>query len=905
MEKRKKMEEIERKQVEEAAMKKRKDEEERKQIEEEKQMIAVMKQQLMEKAKMLEEKEKQLKHEEEYRKNEELKKKNDEQCKKKEEEKKLKRALEEKDKISREALRLEQERKMREEQIQVEEIKKQKRVDEDNKKREVKERKLEVLAKEKKLREEAEMKKNELRKHILKVNETTEDKTSQEDSNHTRLQPVEVLNDSDRKGPQNNIPEIPLLEVINQPFKLKSPGRKPVNHRKQTEAEREEQKQEMMQAKIDKRRSKVEKTIQNTEMVRKQARAQMEKFENDKMEKNLKKSIKSAEINLEMTALSRLDSSKSAYLEASEDTEIQKSTNNDPKRMVSNPVLEEVLGDSVLEPSNQHKKKIRIGRRPVKKAAAKEQEIISEKVERLASIEPTKNASPNNEIEEIELPTDIIKKPETIDLDRSTNAKESQVEVISPPVKSPANVTCSESLLYPTASTRRSSRGQKSVPETVPSKTSRASKRKPRMSVHEEVPPKKDMSVAKEVIPEKPKRGRKKNSVATSEKAIKPVAGEDADVSPRRRGSFGEVSPPKKVKVDVVKGRARKKIAPPEVQEDSPLYEKLDKRKKEIEDTDSTDIVPGTNRLSKKGPVSQLTVSLKINLAKQQNEVDDSVMSTIWNEKSEVTKRDDGIDDMIKSTNSKGRKTMTVKKTVEEKVAISNGEPSEEPMLLSRPRRNCKKRFENLKEPSSSVSNSPTTVKATKSKIQPTPDPNDNKPVEAKKKPAGRKTGKTVKTPPSQTPVAEESNASKVIVHSPVTSQPSNTVPSQLTPKPAKKPKKGKLSAVRDQIPKSSVPTNPSASVEESEDSKPVRSKPKKADPLNVNTNTRRRTKPQVPGVMSTMTDEVYQTPSTRVPDEMYQTPQQMGSFSAVLDEEYQTPAETVKKPSTRQRRAK
>merc|ERR1712096_561448 len=139
--------------------------------------------------------------------------------------------------------------------------------------------------------------------------------------------------------------------------------------------------------------------------------------------------------------------------------------------------------------------------------------------------------------------------------------------------------------------------------------------------------------------------------------------------------------------------------------------------------------------------------------------------------------------------------------------------------------------------------------------------------------------------------------------HSPDESHSQPKLSSHLTPKLSKKAPKGKQQQIPDQRNTKSKPTSTKPSAENSKVSKPARSKPNHVEA--TNTNTRRRTKNQTQGVLSKMADEVYQTPSNRILDEMYQTPQPMGSFSEVLDEEYKTPAETVRKPSTRQRKAK
>merc|ERR1719186_1702675 len=271
----------------------------------------------MEKAKMLEKKENQLKYEEEG-KIEELRKKPEDQKKKEQSEEKI----------------WQQERELMDQENRAEENRK--RLQEDILKKEAEQKKLELLAKEKKLREEAEkrrkeeLKKTEIRKHILKEKIANDEQPFVQVDN--KLEPVEIVEESNGKESHINMHE---REVLNQPSKLKSPVRKPSKDLKQSEAGmREKKKREMMEVKIEKRRLMVEQSIQKTELVRKQARAQMEKFVNDKMEKNLRKSIKSAELSLE--SYSNLHLSKTTILEeSSEETKLQNNATDDSKSQIN------------------------------------------------------------------------------------------------------------------------------------------------------------------------------------------------------------------------------------------------------------------------------------------------------------------------------------------------------------------------------------------------------------------------------------------------------------------------------------------------------------------------------------------------------------------------------------------
>jgi len=348
----------------------------------------------------------------------------------------------------------------------------------------------------------------------------------------------------------------------------------------------------------------------------------------------------------------------------------------------------------------------------------------------------------------------------------------------------------------------------------------------------------------------------------------------------------------------------------------------LEKRKKKIDKDETADDLTFTNKFTKKASESQLTDTLKKKLTKQRSKAGDNNIVGVPD--SEVTK--DKVDSRDNKDKSKGKISNSRnggKKTPIEKMLKPSSRKSseeqeyftaaEESILLTRPRRNCKKRFENLEGLAcSSASNTPTPGPiegATRNFQFPTSKTAASESeVKPQRKKPGRKPAKAEKSVPEQTTTDDKSPTKpetvQVIVHSPDESHSQPNPSSHLTPKLSKKAPKGKQQQqVPDQRNTKSKPTSTKPSAENSKVSKPTRSKANHVEA--TNTNTRRKTKNQTQGVLSKMADEVYQTPSNRIVDEMYQTPQPMGSFSEVLDEEYKTPAETVRKPSTRQRKAK
>eukprot|EP00090_Calanus_glacialis_P047187 TRINITY_DN9656_c0_g1_i1.p1 TRINITY_DN9656_c0_g1~~TRINITY_DN9656_c0_g1_i1.p1 ORF type:complete len:1462 (+),score=569.03 TRINITY_DN9656_c0_g1_i1:128-4387(+) len=1088
MEKVRKAEEFEKKRLEEAECErkrielvKRQELEERQKFEAEKKMIAEMKQQLMEKAQLLEEKERQLKIEEARRIQEEVKRKKDEQSRKEEikkiEENRKKEELKrcEEDRLKQEELKKYEESRKEELYKSVEKsaeksfessVSKGKRIDRkkddlkteielENKTKDSDQKKLAILAKEKKLRDEAEFKK---RGEIKKTKIMKQDlKSSEEMTMLSEKSPVEPeLDNKVVKDQPSCLSDIPRQEMLSQPSKAKSPGRKPTKYLKLTEAEmRDKQKKEMMEAKIAKRKLLVEQRIQNAEATRGKARAQMEKYENDKMDKMLRKSIKSAEANLTSSAseetlenVSGLNNSE--YMSRSNGSnpdlgnKFDDSISRPEDLVVIPPKVAEPIPDPE-SPPQMKKKTIRIGRRPPKKATSIDDAPKVEEVEP-PTVNEVQVESVVESVDEIDnLP--IENKSEESD-EKSTNpeGRSSNVETVDEIIPltnshvddkkeecAPVDDTCSESVLYPAVSTRRRSQCPPPVPETVQSK-SRTTKRKPvAVVLQEESPPKKVKNTAMKAVTgdDKPKRGRKKHvdvvpeivtiaeeegsqeveephdmvmetvksakdkgkssrnrkqvtsinppivhdessllgklekrrkridetiknpetaisaskiskKVATpvkitslekklhkQRKVVEEAAEEESqnptpvkslirqsrrnpgatknivdgakkqvlDAKKKRESIVEEESPPKKAKGAAGKISLKNKIGLPEIHQDSSLFEKLDQRRKKMEEPFCAEELTFANKFNKKAPAVELTESLEKKLTKQRNKADEVPEKSIDNEESaKVTKRAGKVSKANKAKEPKFEKKvgkLSTRKSSEEQDYYTAAEDS---ILLTRPRRNCKKKFDNLEGlASSSVSNTPTPIPEEADKSRPSkfqfpssskvPEiVNDDKPV--KKRP-GRKPAKSLRTapelsvgdvtPPNPTSV-------EVIVHPPDESKSE-------TPKLAKTRKPKQHQEVSESAKKSKKSNDECIMAEKS---KPV--------PRNTNS---RRTKAEIRGALISMDDEVYKTPSTKIQDEVYQTPRPMGSFSEVLDEEYKTPEETIRKPRRNQARKK
>jgi len=1075
LEKVRKAEESEKKRLEEAECErkrielvKRQELEERQKLDAEKKMISEMKQQLMEKAQLLEEKERQLKIEEDRRMQEEVKRKKDEQSRK-EEIKKIEENRKEEELKRCEEYRLKQEElknyeESRKEELHMSEeksaeksiessVSKGKRTDREkddlktedeleNKKEDSDQKKLAILAKEKKLRDEAEfkkkgtIKKTKIMKQVLK--------SSEEMTMLSEKSPVEPeLDEKVVKEHSSCLSDLPRQEMLSQPSKAKSPGRKPTKYLKLTEAEmREKQKKEIMEAKIAKRKLMVEQRIQNAEATRGKARAQMEKYENDKMDKMLRKSIKSAEANLTSSALEEtLESvsgqNNSEYMSRSDGSNPDLGNKFDDS--ISRPENLAVIPPKVAEPipdpeSPQLKKKtIRIGRRPPKKAACINDAPKVEEVEPL-TVNEVQVESVIEFVDETDNLPNENNSEETDEKSSNPEGRRSNVETVGEILpltnshvdekkeeSAPVDDTCSESVLYPAVSTRRRSQCPPPVPETVQSK-SRTSKRKPvAVVLQEESPPKKVKNTDIKAVTgaDKPKRGRKKHVVGVPEivilaeeegdqevkepdddgkekviitkekvkvsrnknlvtRSINPPVVHDesslhdklekrrkriddtiknpetaisafkiskkvatpvkitslekklskqrkvveeateeeesqnptpvkslarlrrngdnkniVDAMKKRESIAEEESPPKKTKGVTGRIGLKNKIALPEVHQDSSLFEKLDKRRKKMEEPFNDEELTFANKFNKKTAV-QLTESLEKKLTKQRNKADraegDLVpeKQTDNEESAKVTKKAGKVSKASKAKDSKFEKKvgkLSTRKSSEEQDYYTAAEDS---ILSTRPRRNCKKKFVNLEGlASSSVSNTPTPVpeEADKSRQIKFQFPASSKAPEivpddkpAKKRP-GRKPAKAARTAPELS-VGDETppntTSVEVIVHPPDESRSD-------TPKLAKTRKPKHHQEVSESAKKSKESIDENITTEKS-----------KTVPRNANS---RRTKAQIRGALISMDDEVYKTPSTKIPDEVYQTPRPMGSFSEVLDEEYKTPEETIRKP--------
>jgi len=265
-----------------------------------------------------------------------------------------------------------------------------------------------------------------------------------------------------------------------------------------------------------------------------------------------------------------------------------------------------------------------------------------------------------------------------------------------------------------------------------------------------------------------------------------------------------------------------------------------------------------TNKIKGNTPVVQLTNSVKKKLLKQSKLKDDTkaeLVETDQNkDKAKVSKAKG-----VKIDEGKVKTKLNLSKT---KSPVSDDQEYysavDESLIVTRPRRNCRTRFNNLEGlASSSTSNTPVHDEATSKKVlkgQTIATSNGTKK-------AGRKPGKVKKV---------EVDVNSLIV------SPTKTEAPEVGE--VKKPKKGKKA-----------------------------SKVIQEVPISTNLEPKMRTKKEVPshGILNTIEDELYLTPTAKIVDEVYQTPRPTGEFTEVFDEQYTTPVETVKKPNTRKRRGK
>jgi len=335
----------------------------------------------------------------------------------------------------------------------------------------------------------------------------------------------------------------------------------------------------------------------------------------------------------------------------------------------------------------------------------------------------------------------------------------------------------------------------------------------------------------------------------------------------------------------VGKKNLKSKIELPEVEDDNSLMAKLNKRRKKVEEKVPKEDLTFSNKLPKKGTVHEKTVEPR----------------TKGGNKNKDVKQNE--DETVSSANSaKDRKPSKVSKRVgNTDLDVSNSRKSsedqdyftaaEESLHLPRPRRNCKKKFENLEglaSANSSASNTPTPGPIQDSR---TFQFLDSKPVDDSKnilnetaknkpdrKPRALKGRTTDETHVSESPIIM--GELKVVIESNVDCPPKKTI--RKHSRISKRAQAESEEASQNLLNTGNVETNPGKSSK----------------------STARKSKAQVQCVLSEMDDEVYKTPSYKIPDELYKTPQPTGSFSQVQDEEYKTPQETgVRKSRRRQKK--
>jgi len=351
------------------------------------------------------------------------------------------------------------------------------------------------------------------------------------------------------------------------------------------------------------------------------------------------------------------------------------------------------------------------------------------------------------------------------------------------------------------------------------------------------------------------------------------------------KNGITEKAPAKKVKTTVSNKNLKNKIELPVVEDDNSLMTKLNKRRKKIEEKVPLEDLTFSNKLPQKGSVPKNT---------------DEPLAKGGNKKEDV-KQNEG--EMVTSVNSAEEKkpSKVSKKDGNNDLDVSNPRKSsddqdyftaaEESLHLPRPRRNCKKKFDNLEglaSANSSASNTPTPGPSQDSRIFQFL---DSKPVddsriivnETDRKKPGRKPRSLKGRTTDEIQVSESPSIMgelKVVIESPLDCPPQKTIKKHL--RTSKRAQTENEEANKNLLNSVSVETNPGKSSK----------------------STARKSKAQVQCVLSEMDDEVYKTPSCKIPDELYQTPQPMGSFSHVQDEEYKTPQETqVRKSRRRQKK--
>jgi len=308
-------------------------------------------------------------------------------------------------------------------------------------------------------------------------------------------------------------------------------------------------------------------------------------------------------------------------------------------------------------------------------------------------------------------------------------------------------------------------------------------------------------------------------------------------------------SPEKLTKVNKKKS-LKANIELPIVEDDSSLMAKLDKRRKKIEKPLDAESLTFTNKLPKKSTNVDKATTVSIIIDDQMTE---------------------NLDDVTSKPAAKGKKsgkTLQVAKSKKDGRHSSEDQDyytaAEESLHLPRPKRNCKKKLENLEGTCRSVSNTPSPGLAQDSRNPSLKEPNSEALDVPLNKNPGRKPRNSKKNwvePDSKVDLAKVGQE--------------NALPEECTQQVGVKRNSRRIQEGKEE-------SGPSISTENSTKSKA------------------RKPKPKVKGALSKVSDEVYHTPSTKVADEIYKTPQPLGSLSQVLDEEYKTPEETARRPRRR-----
>jgi len=703
-------------------------------------------------------------------------------------------------------------------------------------------------------------------------------------------------------------------------------------------------KKKMMEEKISKRKLLTEEITRKSEETSKAARARREEFASGRMDKLLKKSILAADVSLAATAVE----DTSGDIHGKESDNGNDCLSVDDGEAVGNEDEKEV-SEVLSRPVKQTKKPIRIGRRTITIKKVAETEVSkSETVQIPKSIDRISTENEGNLVRVVE--EDIEDSPlypmrrspprsNSIGSDhaesktvKGKNAKlkngrkkhndlQSVEEVSTVNVVEVSNIKGkvktlkSKASLNPPDMNDESSlmdkldKRRRHIDRTLqnPEEAISASKLVKKVdSPMEETSLQKKLSRQRMIVEEASENPTPVKSIVRRSKRRKSVT-EEVPNALEEQEIVKKCSPPKKMKtVTQKKSTLKKSIELPKVQDGSPLMaNKLDNRKKKMKEAIDEDELSFENKFPKNvsevksiETASKLVKRKKVVKSQEDAKQDEAQTSALVND--------------TKSTRVVKDNHLKVKKKVSKDSRHSSEEQeyftaAEESLSVPRPRRNCKKKFSNLEGLASSTPSPVIGAEVSETERFQFPDSTaaaaaaaaeqiDSKSeiIEEKavKKKYARKTGKLMKAAAEEVDTATVPSSVEVVVHSP-TESANKPAPK----KAARKPRKNNASK--------EASNTATEQTDDDEKSRGIASKSVEAvkPGKKSKTTSSARTSAKARGALGVADDEIYKTPSSKIPDEVYQTPKPLGSFSSVVDEEYETPAETVRKPRRKQKK--